>query len=165
IHDLVTVADYEPATGEGTLQVTVSDATGAPLDATVDVPELGITAAADQPIGAGAVRPWSAEDPWLYEATVSTEAETATLRLGFRRVEVDGEIFRVNGERVVFRGVNRHEADPVVGRTQHPDNQDLDVALMKQHNLNAVRTSHYPPHQRFLEVCDEAGLYVICEGD
>src|SRR5699024_2622613 len=81
IHDLVTVADYEPATGEGTLQVTAFDAAGAPLDATVDVPELGITAAADQPIGAGAVRPWSAEDPWLYEATVSTEAETATLRL------------------------------------------------------------------------------------
>ena len=53
----------------------------------------------------------------------------------------------------------------MVGRAQQLENQDLDVALMKQHNLNAVRTSHYPPHQRFLEVCDEAGLYVICEGD
>ncbi|MDN5901316.1 MAG: DUF4981 domain-containing protein, partial [Brachybacterium sp.] len=108
---------------------------------------------------------WSAEDPHLYDAVVRTGAETVTLRVGFRRVEVDGDIFRVNGERIVFRGVNRHEADPVLGRTQHEGNQDLDVALMKQHNLNAVRTSHYPPHQRFLEVCDEAGLYVICEGD
>src|SRR5699024_7602192 len=166
IHDLVTDADFDPATGEGALRVTALDADGAELAATVEVPDLGHSAATGaQALTVGEVRPWSAEDPHLYDATVRTATETVTLRLGFRRVEVDGEIFRVNGERIVFRGVNRHEADPVVGRTQHLQNQDLDVALMKQHNLNAVRTSHYPPHQRFLDVCDEAGLYVICEGD
>jgi beta-galactosidase len=166
IHDLVTDADYDPATGQGTLTATAYGADGEIVPATVRVPALALEAAADgAAIAAGEVAPWSAEDPHLYEATVSTGAETVTLRLGFRRVEVDGEIFRVNGERIVFRGVNRHEADPVVGRTQHLENQDLDVALMKRHNLNAVRTSHYPPHQRFLELCDEAGLYVICEGD
>ena len=166
IHDLVTVADFDPETGQGTLSATAYDADGAEVVATIEVPGLGHSAATGvDPLAVGAVRPWSAEDPHLYDATVSTGSETVTLRLGFRRVEVDGEIFRVNGERIVFRGVNRHEADPVVGRTQHLENQDLDVALMKQHNLNAVRTSHYPPHQRFLEVCDETGLYVICEGD
>ena len=165
IHDLEHVADFDPATGVGTLRVRAYDQEGTEVEATVEVPDLGISATTGTEIDAGQVRPWSAEDPHLYDATVSTGAETVRLRLGFRRVEVDGEIFRVNGERIVFRGVNRHEADPVVGRTQHLANQDLDVALMKQHNLNAVRTSHYPPHQRFLEVCDEAGLYVICEGD
>lgn len=166
VHDLVTVADYDPATGHGSLRATAYDAGGTELAATVEVPVLGLSAATGaQTRDLGEVRPWSAEDPQLYDVTVRTGTETVTLRVGFRRVEVDGEIFRVNGERIVFRGVNRHEADPVVGRAQQPANQDLDVALMKQHNLNAVRTSHYPPHQRFLEVCDEAGLYVVCEGD
>ena len=166
IHDLVTVADFDPATGTGSLRATAFAADGTELAATVEIPALGHSAATGaEAVDLGEVRPWSAEDPHLYDATISTGAETVTLRLGFRRVEVDGEIFRVNGERIVFRGVNRHEADPLVGRTQHEGNQDLDVALMKQHNLNAVRTSHYPPHQRFLDVCDEAGLYVICEGD
>ncbi|HEX7349662.1 glycoside hydrolase family 2 TIM barrel-domain containing protein [Brachybacterium sp.] len=166
IHDLVTVADFDPETGRGTLSATAFDGEGAEVVATLEIPALGHRAATGvDPLAVGEVRPWSAEDPHLYDATISTGTETVSLRLGFRRVEVDGEIFRVNGERIVFRGVNRHEADPVVGRAQQLENQDLDVALMKQHNLNAVRTSHYPPHQRFLEVCDEAGLYVICEGD
>ncbi|WP_422115593.1 glycoside hydrolase family 2 TIM barrel-domain containing protein [Brachybacterium sp. UNK5269] len=166
LHDLVSVTDFDPASGRGTLQVSAYDRDGAPVAARLEVPALGLSASADGSVlEVGTVRPWSAEDPQLYDATVSTGAETVSLRLGFRRVEVDGEIFRINGERIVFRGVNRHEADPVVGRTQHLGNQDLDVALMKQHNLNAVRTSHYPPHQRFLDLCDEAGLYVICEGD
>lgn len=166
IHDLVTVADFDPETGRGTLSATAFDAEGAEVVATLEVPALRHCAATGvDPLTVGEVRPWSAEDPHLYDVTVHTPTETVSLRLGFRRVEVDGEIFRVNGERIVFRGVNRHEADPIVGRAQQLENQDLDVALMKQHNLNAVRTSHYPPHQRFLEVCDEAGLYVICEGD
>ncbi|MCS6712100.1 beta-galactosidase [Brachybacterium sp. EF45031] len=165
IHDLRHIADYDPATGEGTLRVEATGIDGAPLQARVRVPELGIDAATGQELRVGTVEPWSAEVPRLYDATVATDTETVALRIGFRRVEIVGRTFRVNGERVVFRGVNRHEADPVVGRTQHEGNQDLDAALMKQHNLNAVRTSHYPPHQRFLDVCDEVGLYVICEGD
>ncbi|MCW1805075.1 glycoside hydrolase family 2 TIM barrel-domain containing protein [Brachybacterium squillarum] len=168
IHDLVTHADYDPATGEGTLTALATDADGAPVPATVRIPSLDLEVPADgAPVPVGPVDPWSAEIPSLYEATVTADsgAETVRLKLGFRRVVVDGDVLRVNGERVVFRGVNRHEVDQHVGRTQHPGNQDLDVALMKRHNLNAVRTSHYPPHQRFLEVCDEQGLYVICEGD
>jgi beta-galactosidase len=174
IHDLVTRVDYDPQTGRGTLsaRATGTDGEGLP-GALVRIPALGVEAPADgTSVDVGPVEPWSAEVPALYDATVTTAgatgsdaAETVSLRLGFRRVEIDGEIFRVNGQRVEIRGVNRHEVDRLVGRTQHLGNQDLDAALMKQHNINAVRTSHYPPHQRFLEVCDEVGLYVIDEGD
>jgi beta-galactosidase len=166
IHDLVTNADFDPTTGRGTLTATAYAASGELAGATVSVPDLGIEGPADgTPIEVDAVDPWSAEVPTLYDATVSTPSETVSLRLGFRRIEIDGEIFRVNGEQVVFRGANRHEVDSHGGRTQNFANQDADVALMKTHNLNAVRTSHYPPQQRFLDLCDEAGLYVICEGD
>ncbi|MGP9695191.1 glycoside hydrolase family 2 TIM barrel-domain containing protein [Brachybacterium sp. AOP25-B2-12] len=190
IHDLEAAADLDPATGTGTLRLTATDAAGAPLDVRVQVPELGIDtrlpgaaaagdgsratgSAADESgvIDAGTVEAWSAEHPRLYDATVTATAadgtpiEAVALRLGFRRVEVDGEILRVNGERVVLRGVNRHEVDRLGSRTQNLANQDRDVALMKTHNINAVRTSHYPPHQRFLDLCDEVGLYVVCEGD
>ncbi|MFC0675632.1 glycoside hydrolase family 2 TIM barrel-domain containing protein [Brachybacterium hainanense] len=168
IHDLVTDADLDPATGRGTLSVRAFDADGGPLPVQVEIPELGIgqdVPAEGAVIEVGEVAPWSAESPRLYGVRISTPAESVRLRAGFRRVEIDGDIFRINGERIVFRGVNRHEADPVCGRTQNLENQDRDAALMKLHNLNAVRTSHYPPHQRFLDVCDEVGLYVICEGD
>src|SRR5699024_3026332 len=104
IHDLATHADFDPATGRGTLTATAYGADGGIVPATVRIPELGIEAAADgTEIAAGEVSPWSAESPRLYEASVSTDAgtETVTLKLGFRRVEVDGEIFRVNGERIV----------------------------------------------------------------
>ncbi|MBK0330746.1 beta-galactosidase [Brachybacterium sp. MASK1Z-5] len=174
IHDLVTRVDFDPQTGRGTLSARATGIDGAPLEgAVVRIPALGVDAPADgTSIDVGPVDPWSAEVPALYDATVTAAgasaggmAETVSLRVGFRRVEIDGEIFRINGERVEIRGVNRHEVDRIVGRTQHLGNQDLDAALMKQHNINAVRTSHYPPHQRFLEVCDEAGLYVVDECD
>jgi beta-galactosidase len=181
IHDLVTRVDVDPATGRGTLSALATGIDGEALSgAVVRIPALGVEAPADgTSIDVGPVEPWSAEVPALYDATVAAPrpdgvagagagaaaAETVSLRVGFRRVEIDGEIFRINGERVEIRGVNRHEVDRLVGRTQHLGNQDLDAALMKRHNINAVRTSHYPPHQRFLEVCDEVGLYVIDEGD
>ena len=77
---------------------------------------------------------------------------------------IDG-VFTVNGRRVLFQGVNRHEFDPDTGRAISDDVMLTDVLLMKQHNINAVRTSHYPPHPYFLELCDEYGLYVIDECD
>ncbi|WP_058234621.1 glycoside hydrolase family 2 TIM barrel-domain containing protein [Devriesea agamarum] len=166
IHDVFVHADFDPETRRGSLHVEAKDRHHKPLAAHLLVPDLGI----DTSIGAAKltdldVLPWSAEQPQLYDATLSAGGETVRLRIGFRRIETRGHVILVNGERVVFRGVNRHEFDPKVGRTQHEGNQDLDVQLMKQHNINAVRTSHYPPHQRFLDLCDEAGLYVVCEGD
>ena len=82
-----------------------------------------------------------------------------------RTVAVADGVLTVNGRRVLFRGANRHEFHPDRGRAVPEEVMLADVLLMKRHNLNAVRTSHYPPHPRFLELCDTYGLYVVDECD
>jgi beta-galactosidase len=159
LDDLFVHADYDHGTGRGTLRVDSSAA------GQVSVPELGLTFGTQELVDAGTVAPWSAEVPRLYDATVVSAGETVTLRIGFRRVEITDGVFTVNGRRVLFNGVNRHEFDTDVGRAVGNDVMLADVLLMKQHNINAVRTSHYPPHPHFLELCDEYGLYVIDECD
>ena len=86
-------------------------------------------------------------------------------RVGFRRVEIDGTQLLVNGTAIKLRGVNRHEHHPDLGRAVPRETMLEDVLLMKQHNINTVRTSHYPPHPHFLDLCDTYGLYVIDEAD
>ncbi len=116
-------------------------------------------------------RLWSAEDPYLYTLNLTLHAgdgnvvDTRTVRVGFRQVELKGGNLRVNGVAVKFKGVNRHEWHPDQGRV--PDEAAMleDVLLMKRHNINTVRTSHYPPCERFLDLCDEYGLYVCDEAD
>ncbi len=159
IDDLFVHADYDHVTGTGTLRV------DAPAGARVRIPELGADAPAGDEVVVGPVEPWSAEVPRLYDATVSTDAETVSLRVGFRTVAIVDGVLTVNGRRILFRGVNRHEFDPVRGRAVTEDAMVRDVELMKRHNLNAVRTSHYPPHPRFLELADEYGLWVVDECD
>jgi beta-galactosidase len=87
------------------------------------------------------------------------------IRVGFRRVRVDNGLLTVNGKRILIRGVNRHEWHPDTGRALTLETMREDVLLMKRHNINAVRTSHYPPHPAFLDLCDEFGLWVIDECD
>ena len=147
------------AAADGTLRV------DADVPARVVVPELGIDAAAGETVAAGPVEPWSAELPRLYDGELRAAGETVPLRIGFRTVAVEDGELRVNGRRVLLRGVNRHEWDPERGRAVTEDVMRRDVELMKAHNVNAVRTAHYPPHPRFLELCDEYGLYVIAECD
>lgn len=168
IEDVDAVADYDPDTGRGRLTVSVRRSQGALRPARLRVPELGVDAelgAEPVTLEVGAVEPWSAEAPRLYAATVVGGDEAVGLRLGFRRVEVRDGLLLVNGARVQFRGVNRHEFDPAAGRTVSRELMLADVLAMKRHHLNAVRTSHYPPHPHFLELCDEHGLYVIDECD
>ncbi|GAA1749041.1 glycoside hydrolase family 2 TIM barrel-domain containing protein [Nonomuraea bangladeshensis] len=157
IGDHRVLADYDA--GTGILQVT------ADVPARVRIPELGIDAPAGERILIPEVEPWTAESPRLYHGTLSSGTETIDLAVGFRRVEIAGGVLKVNGRRVLFRGVNRHEFDPDHGRALDEATMLADVRLMKQHNINAVRTSHYPPHPRFLDLCDEYGLYVIDECD
>ncbi|RPF26816.1 glycoside hydrolase family 2 TIM barrel-domain containing protein [Georgenia muralis] len=152
-------ADYDHTTGTGTLRV---DVEGGP--ARVTVPELGIDAAAGEDVTV-AVEPWSAEVPRLYRATVTTGAETVGIDVGFRRVVIVDGVFTVNGTPVKLRGVNRHEFEPTRGRAVTPETMLEDVLLMKRHHVNAVRTSHYPPHPHFLDLCDVHGLYVVDEND
>ncbi|MFE7446286.1 glycoside hydrolase family 2 TIM barrel-domain containing protein [Streptomyces chartreusis] len=146
----------------------VADSTAFPL--TLRIPELGIeqvwSSAPDvKPLSVAGVQPWSAEQPRLYDATVSSASERIALRVGFRTVEIRGDRFLVNGHRVVFHGVNRHEAHPERGRVFDEEHAREDLARMKRFNVNAIRTSHYPPHPRLLDLADELGFWVILECD
>ncbi|MEI7880384.1 MAG: glycoside hydrolase family 2 TIM barrel-domain containing protein [bacterium] len=118
-----------------------------------------------------APRKWSAESPELYtllltlcDATGSV-LETESLRVGFRQVEIKAQQLWVNGVSIKIQGVNRHDTNPDTGHTVTHDNMLQDAILMKRHNINAVRTSHYPNDPRWLDLCDEYGLYVIDEAD
>ena len=159
IDDVFVHADYDHVTGAGVLRVEAS------VDVHVVVGALGIDVAGDETVVLDRVEPWSAEVPRLYDCVVASAGERVVLPIGFRRVVVEDDLLLVNGHRVLVRGVNRHEFSPASGRAVSVDDMRRDVELMKAHNINAVRTSHYPPHPRFLALCDEYGLYVIDECD
>ena len=164
VRDFFVHADYDPATGAGLLRVEASTDAGGP--AVLDVPELGLRGAATgTEHRIAAVEPWSDEQPRLYAATLQSPGGEIGFRIGFRRIEVSGGQIRLNGRAVEFRGVNRHEWHPRTGRTLDEATMRADVLAMKRHNINAVRTSHYPPDPRFLDLCDEYGLLVIDECD
>jgi len=112
-----------------------------------------------------APRLWSAEDPALYTLELSADGETVTTPLGFRHVEIRDRQLLVNGEPVLIAGVNRHEHDDTRGRAVTRELMERDVQLMKQFNVNAVRTSHYPNDPYWLELCDRFGLYVVDEAN
>lgn len=136
-----------------------------PDGATVTIPELAVTTTCNTEVTIPDVQPWTAETPRLYDATVSTDTETVTVKIGFRTVAIDGDIITVNGGKIVFRGVNRHEWHPRTERTLDEETMRADLELMKRHGVNAIRTSHYPPNARFLDLCDEYGMWVILEND
>jgi beta-galactosidase len=157
LRDIHVYADYDHQTGLGTLRV---QAPGAQISCA----ELGVAAASGETVQRP-VQPWSAESPRLYDVTVATATEQAIVRVGFRTVSIMDGVMKVNGRRILLRGVNRHEFDPSSGRAVGEELMRTDLLLMKRHNINAVRTSHYPPHPRFLDLCDELGLWVIDEND
>ena len=108
---------------------------------------------------------WSAEKPHLYRLTLATEDEVIGETVGLRTVKVENGVMLINGAPVKLRGVNRHESDPVTGAYVSREKTVKELLLMKQHNINAIRTSHYPPAPEFLRLCDEIGFYVIDEAD
>jgi beta-galactosidase len=118
-----------------------------------------------------AARLWTAETPYLYRLSVELldpadkTIEAFATRVGFRKVEIRGGQLLVNGVAVMFKGVNRHEFDPDTGRVVSRETMVRDIQLMKQNNINAVRTSHYPNEPLWYDLCDEYGLYVIDEAD
>lgn len=155
--------------GHGQIETEVT-ANAAAFPVTLRLPELGIeqvwaTAADVAPLDVDGVEPWSAEQPRLYNVTVSTAAESIAMTVGFRTVEIRGDQFLVNGRRVVFHGMNRHETHPERGRVFDEEHAREDLARMKRFNVNAIRTSHYPPHPRLLDLADELGFWVILECD
>lgn len=115
-------------------------------------------------------RLWSAEDPYLYDLEAMLKApdgtaETAHQRIGFRKIEIRDSVIRVNGVRVVFKGVNRHDFCGETGRAVTEEKIRRDLLTMKRNNINAVRTSHYPNSSALYRLCDELGLYVIDENN
>lgn len=116
------------------------------------------------------VNPWSSEDPYLYTLVLTlknngTPIEYISQKIGFRTVEIKDGIICINGKRVIFKGTNRHEFDCKTGRYISEEVMRYDIEMMKKSNMNAVRTSHYPNCPRFLELCDEYGLYVVDENN
>jgi len=164
VDDVFAHAGYDHTSGEATLLVEATRA-GQAIDAVVRVPELGIEVPAGTEVRIPDVEPWTAETPRLYSAEVVAPGETASVRVGFRTITIEDAQFKVNGQRILIRGVNRHEHDPRLGRVVTPERLERELRLMKQHNINAIRTSHYPPHPSFLELADELGFYVILECD
>ncbi len=108
---------------------------------------------------------WNAEDPLLYTLVIDTKKEVITEKVGFRKVEVKDLVLTLNGSPITFRGVNRHESDPVTGAVCSLDQALKDLRMIKTNNFNAVRASHYPNSPWFYQLCDELGLYVIDEAD
>lgn len=108
---------------------------------------------------------WTAETPYLYDLVLSNESCSIAQPIGFRRLELKDGLFLVNGKRIVFRGVNRHEHHPVSGRAVPFEFMKQDLMLMKSHNINAIRTSHQPNDSRLYDLADELGLWIIDEAD
>ena len=115
------------------------------------------------------ITPWSHENPALYTALITvqhgSERSCTAVRTGFRRIEVRAGRLLINGERVLICGVNRHGFDPRHGRAVSVETMRRDIELLKKFHFNALRCAHYPPDSRWLDMCDEAGLYVIDEAD
>ena len=111
------------------------------------------------------VTTWNAENPYLYTLVMYCEGEVIAERVGLREIKVENGVVKLNGQNIKFRGVNRHDSDPVLGAAVGREQMLRDLTLMKQHNVNAIRTSHYPNAPEFLRMCDEYGFYIVDESD
>ena len=164
IDDVHVVAGWGP--NGASLRVEVSAASAV----SIEIVELGLAVAPGIEVAVVDAEPWSAENPRLYTLRVSsgpaeTGGETVEARIGFRSIAIVDGVFTVNGAPVQLRGVNRHEHHPDFGRAVPRETLELDLHLMKRHNVNAIRTAHYPPHPDLLDLADELGFWVIDECD
>ena len=108
---------------------------------------------------------WNTENPYLYKLILETENEVIVDHIALRKIEIKDQVIYLNGQKIKFRGVNRHDSDPVTGFTINTEQITTDLTLMKQHNFNAIRSSHYPNAPFFYEMCDKYGFMVIDEAD
>ncbi len=108
---------------------------------------------------------WNTENPYLYKLILETENEVIVDHIALRKIEIKDQVIYLNGQKIKFRGVNRHDSDPVTGFTINSEQITTDLTLMKQHNFNAIRSSHYPNAPFFYEMCDKYGFMVIDEAD
>lgn len=140
-------------------KATLTDADGKQID-TAEILENGaLELNIDDPVL------WNTENPYLYTLVLETEYEVITERVGIREICIQDKIVLFNGKPIKFRGVNRHDSDPVTGFVIGIEQMKKDLLLMKQHNFNAIRSSHYPNQPVFYQLCDEYGFMVIDEAD
>lgn len=154
--------------GGGTLTLSVQAAPDAyPLRAVIQElgMELELESAQAYTVPVPGAEPWTAETPRLYDLSVETPGEHVCLRVGFRTVQAENGRLLVNGAPIRLRGVNRHEFHPATGRTVTKEFTRAELESMKRHNINAIRTSHYPPATHLLDLADELGFWVIDECD
>lgn len=140
-------------------EITLADADGKPMQKSAAAEGTLLKIPVEHP------NLWSAESPYLYQLTISTDSEVVGEKVGFRDIVVENGVVKINGVKVKFRGVNRHDSYPDSGYYASVAQMKKDIELMKQHNVNGVRTSHYPNSPIFYKLCDEYGLYVIDEAD
>ncbi|NBD24015.1 glycoside hydrolase family 2 TIM barrel-domain containing protein [Paenibacillus glycinis] len=148
-------------TGDARVQAELRDAGGSPIAAG----EARIDGQGEIALDVEAPVLWNAEAPYLYELALRCGGETMLFPVGFKQVTTDGGVFRINGQAVKLKGVNRHDSHPSLGQTIPLAHMIEDLKLMKRHNVNTIRTSHYPNDPRFLELCNEYGFYVVDEAD
>ncbi len=167
--------DPDEFPGEYSVEMQLYDAQGTsvfphPISAAVNAHHWGITKA-DLKAPVAAPQQWSAEQPYLYTLVLALKnargevVEYQSARTGFRKIEIKGREVLINGKAVLFKGVNRHEHEDKRGKAVTIDSMIADIKLMKQFNINAVRTCHYPNDPRWYDLCDEYGLYVIDEAN
>jgi len=169
------VRNYGPAVAGYALEASLTDADGQPVLAAplVAAVQVGQDEEVELALSQELARPhlWSAEDPYLYTLTLALKdsqgnaTEVVEHKVGFRQVELKGARIHVNGVPILFRGVNRHEHEPQRGHTVTEESMIADIKLMKQFNINAVRTCHYPDDPRWYELCDQYGLYLYDEAN
>ena len=169
------VRDYHITTKveEGSAAVNVDICFWGPVDTTVTIEDSHGTAVAegriseDGRLGLVVGNPvlWNTEHPYLYTVIFAAQDEVIVDHIGFRTIEIRDRVIYFNGEKIKFRGVNRHDSDPVTGCTASVGQIKADLALMKQHNFNAIRSSHYPNAPYFYQMCDKYGFMVIDEAD
>jgi beta-galactosidase len=162
------VRNYGAPLAAKRLAVTLFDSAGKKVvggAAAVPVVKVGEEGAVELSLNVSNPRKWTAETPNLYTVVLDLDGELISHRVGFRRIEVKGRLFMVNGRAIKLKGVNRHEMSPETGHYVTEGDMIQDIRLIKQTNSNHVRTSHYTNDPRWYELCDEYGLYLVAEAN
>ena len=167
IEDIVIGQDWKD--GYGLLDVSVKAPKGTTVEVRLDDAEGNVVGTGAQQ-AIGAVKAWSAETPNLYNVYITLKKgsqilEVVQQKVGFRHIEIKGGQLLVNGQPILIKGADRHELDPDGGYVVSIERMKQDIRIMKQLNINAVRTCHYPDDPRWYDLCDEAGLYLVAEAN
>ena len=173
IEDIRVTPDLDSEYKNGTLKVKVDLKGNAPVKLEL-FDALGKEVASATTKGSGTVtmnvqnpEKWSAENPYLYTLRASMQGsnEVIPVNVGFRKIELKGDQILVNGKAILIKGANRHELDPDGGYVVSPERMLQDILVMKKHNINAVRTCHYPDNNLWYDLCDKYGIYVVAEAN